>query len=196
MVYRKTTQFSDELIVSQVQQGNEEAMRILVERHRPFVITCICQTVQDRYLAEDIAQEVFVKAYRHIHSFRGDSKFTTWLYRLTKNQMIDILRKKRKEGLVERLEPHHIASFQLHDVADMPEERVMKKEKCEEVHQALRALPEKYRMVMELYHMRQRTYAEIAQMLKMPVRTVETRLYRAKMLFKRAWQEHAGLGAM
>lgn len=98
MVYRKTTQFSDELIVSQVQQGNEEAMRILVERHRPFVITCICQTVQDRYLAEDIAQEVFVKAYRHIHSFRGDSKFTTWLYRLTKNQMIDILRKKRRKA--------------------------------------------------------------------------------------------------
>lgn len=196
MVYRKLTQFSDELIVSQVQQGNEEAMRILVERHRPFVITCICQTVQDRYLAEDIAQDVFVKAYRHIHSFRGDSKFTTWLYRLTKNQMIDILRKKRKEGHVERLEPYHIASIQLHDVTDMPDELIIKKERCEEVRSALRALPEKYRMVMELYHMRQRSYAEIAQVLKMPVRTVETRLYRAKMLFKRAWQERAGIGAM
>ncbi|MCY9512764.1 RNA polymerase sigma factor [Paenibacillus apiarius] len=195
-MYRELMKQSDELLVQHILEGNEEAMSIMVERHRSFVLTCICQTIQDRYLAEDIAQEVFVKAYRHLHTFRGDSKFTTWLYRLTKNQLIDSIRRQHKGGQVERMEPYHIVSLQFHDVSELPEEQVMKRECCEEVRRTLRSLPDKYRMVMELYHMRERTYAEIAEMLKMPIRTVETRLYRAKTLFKRKWTENVGAGVL
>lgn len=74
----------------------------------------------------------------------------------------------------------------------MPEEWVIKRERCEQVRRTLGSLPDKYRTVMVLYHMRQRTYAEIAEQLQMPVRTVETRLYRAKALFKNVWNESVG----
>ncbi|BFH67041.1 MAG: RNA polymerase sigma factor [Paenibacillus dendritiformis] len=182
---------SDEQLVQLILSGNKEGMRILVERHRPFVLTCICQTVQDRHLAEDIAQEVFVKVYRRLHTFRGDSKWTTWLYRLTRNQLIDSLRRQRR-GAADRLEPDTIVALPHQDEEAMPEEWVIKRERCEQVRRTLGSLPDKYRTVMVLYHMRQRSYAEIAEQLKMPVRTVETRLYRAKALFKNVWNESVG----
>ncbi|UHA74738.1 RNA polymerase sigma factor [Paenibacillus sp. 481] len=187
-------QKSDEWIVQRVLEGEKEMMRILVERHRPFVLTCICRTVKDRHLAEDIVQEVFVKAYRALHTYRGDAKFTTWLYRLTCNQMIDSLRKQRRGGRLEQIEYNH-TELLTDGWSNEPEEYVVKQEHCEEVRRTLKQLPDKYRSVMELYHMRQQSYAEIAEKLHMPVRTVETRLYRAKMLFKNAWTQAQTLKA-
>lgn len=183
-------QRTDEWLIQQYKEGNEGAMHELVERHRPFVLTCICRTVSDRYLAEDIAQDVWLKVYRSLHTYRGDAKFTTWLYRLTRNQMIDTLRKWKHQHVemttdtMQHIEGHTDLEPQW---CDMPEERLMTRERTAEVHEVLKQLPMKYRTVMVLYHLRDRSYTEIAEQLSMPVRTVETRLYRAKSLFKRAW---------
>ncbi|MCG7409779.1 sigma-70 family RNA polymerase sigma factor [Paenibacillus sp. ACRRX] len=181
----------DEQLVAQFQQGNTDAFHELVERHQHFVLTCICRTVPDRYLAEDVAQDVWVKVYRSLHTYRGEAKFTTWLYRLTRNQLIDTLRKWKYHHQTELLDQNvHVHSAPVQTLSlwdDVPEERLLKRERCEQVQDTLCKLPIKYRTVMVLYHMRDRSYAEIAEQLAMPVRTVETRLYRAKSLFKRAW---------
>ncbi|TVX86901.1 sigma-70 family RNA polymerase sigma factor [Paenibacillus agilis] len=185
---------SDEQLVQQIIAGEQEAMNTLVERHRRFVLTCICQTVKDRYLAEDIAQDVWIKVYRSLHTFRGEAKFTTWLYRLTRNQLIDTLRKWKfhlqsdslpYEDYRMNLDNELIASEEL------PEEHVLKQERCEQVRETLRNMPLKYRSIMVMYHLRDRSYTEIAEQLSMPVRTVETRLYRAKALFKNGWGQAA-----
>nr|WP_237684628.1 sigma-70 family RNA polymerase sigma factor [Paenibacillus arenosi] len=169
-------------------------MNTLVERHRRFVLTCICQTVKDRHLAEDIAQDVWIKVYRSLHTFRGEAKFTTWLYRLTRNQLIDTLRKWKFHLQADSL-PYEDYRMNLDNelVAsdELPEEHVLKQERCEQVRDTLRNMPLKYRSIMVMYHLRDRSYTEIAEQLSMPVRTVETRLYRAKALFKNGWGQAA-----
>ncbi|WP_337913070.1 RNA polymerase sigma factor [Paenibacillus arenosi] len=185
---------SDEQLVQQIIAGEQEAMNTLVERHRRFVLTCICQTVKDRHLAEDIAQDVWIKVYRSLHTFRGEAKFTTWLYRLTRNQLIDTLRKWKFHLQADSL-PYEDYRMNLDNelVAsdELPEEHVLKQERCEQVRDTLRNMPLKYRSIMVMYHLRDRSYTEIAEQLSMPVRTVETRLYRAKALFKNGWGQAA-----
>ncbi|WP_245583546.1 RNA polymerase sigma factor [Paenibacillus assamensis] len=185
---------SDEQLVQQIIAGEQEAMNTLVERHRRFVLTCICQTVKDRHLAEDIAQDVWIKVYRSLHTFRGEAKFTTWLYRLTRNQLIDTLRKWKYHLQADSL-PYEDYRMNLDNelVAsdELPEEHVLKQERCEQVRDTLRNMPLKYRSIMVMYHLRDRSYTEIAEQLSMPVRTVETRLYRAKALFKNGWGQAA-----
>lgn len=183
-------QLTDEWLIQQYKEGNEGAMQELVERHRPFVLTCICRTVSDRYLAEDIAQDVWLKVFRSLHTYRGDAKFTTWLYRLTRNQMIDTLRKWKHQHIEMTTDTMQHVEGQIDlDLiwSDLPEDRLITRERSQEVLEVLKQLPMKYRTVMVLYHLRDRSYTEIAEQLSMPVRTVETRLYRAKSLFKRAW---------
>ncbi|MBR2569393.1 MAG: sigma-70 family RNA polymerase sigma factor [Paenibacillus sp.] len=183
-------QRTDEWLIQQYKEGNEGAMQELVERHRPFVLTCICRTVSDRYLAEDIAQDVWLKVFRSLHTYRGDAKFTTWLYRLTRNQMIDTLRKWKHQHIEMTTDTMQHVEGQIDlDLiwSDLPEDRLITRERSQEVLEVLKQLPMKYRTVMVLYHLRDRSYTEIAEQLSMPVRTVETRLYRAKSLFKRAW---------
>ncbi|MCR8846276.1 sigma-70 family RNA polymerase sigma factor [Paenibacillus sp. SC116] len=185
---------SDEQLVQQIIAGEQEAMNTLVERHRRFVLTCICQTVKDRHLAEDIAQDVWIKVYRSLHTFRGEAKFTTWLYRLTRNQLIDTLRKWKFHLQTDSLpyEDYRLnLDNELVSSEELPEEHVLKQERCEQVRETLRSMPLKYRSIMVMYHLRDRSYTEIAEQLSMPVRTVETRLYRAKALFKNGWGQAA-----
>lgn len=200
---KKTTKFvytqplqSDLTIIKQFQLGNEEAFHELVNRHRHFVFTCICRTVSDRHLAEDIAQDVWLKVYRSLHTYRGEAKFTTWLYRLTRNQLIDSVRKWKPNQQI-NLQEQDVLDHMLKDTVsnwnDLPEVHVIQLEQCKQVQDTLQKLPLKYRSIMILYHMRERSYAEIAEQLAMPIRTVETRLYRAKTLFKTAWRQTADL---
>ncbi|MGZ9587321.1 RNA polymerase sigma factor [Paenibacillus marinisediminis] len=187
---------TDQSLVIEFQQGNEDAFHELVERHRHFVLTCICRSVTDKYLAEDIAQDVWLKVYRSLHTYRGEAKFTTWLYRLTRNQLIDSIR-KWKPNLQVDLSNRDVTDFMpetsVSHWCDLPEECAIQHEQCQQVQDTLNQLPLKYRSIMVLYHMRERSYAEIAEQMAMPVRTVETRLYRAKSLFKRAWMQTADL---
>lgn len=187
---------SDLCIIEQFQLGNEEAFHELVERHRHFVLTCICRTVSDRYLAEDIAQDVWLKVYRSLHTYRGEAKFTTWLYRLTRNQLIDSIRKwkpNQQINLQDQEAFDHMIDRSVSCWNDLPEEHAIQLEQCKQVQDTLQQLPLKYRSIMILYHMRERSYAEIAEQLAMPIRTVETRLYRAKSLFKTAWRQTADM---
>lgn len=183
-------------IIEQFQMGNEDAFHELVERHRHFVLTCICRTVSDRYLAEDIAQDVWLKVYRSLHTYRGEAKFTTWLYRLTRNQLIDSIRKwkpNQQVNLQDQEAFDHMIDRTVSCWIDLPEEHAIQLEQCKQVQDTLQQLPLKYRSIMILYHMRERSYAEIAEQLAMPIRTVETRLYRAKSLFKTAWRQTADM---
>lgn len=195
-VYMRSPRKSDQALVCQFQQGEEDAFHVLVERHRHFVLTCICRTVSDRYLAEDIAQDVWLKVYRSLHTYRGEAKFTTWLYRLTRNQLIDSIRKWKPNHQI-NLQDQEIANLlperSVSQWEDLPEEHAIQNEQCQLVQETLKQLPVKYRSIMVLYHMRERSYAEIAEQLAMPIRTVETRLYRAKSLFKRAWVQTADI---
>ncbi|MBP3698069.1 MAG: sigma-70 family RNA polymerase sigma factor, partial [Oscillospiraceae bacterium] len=133
------------------------------------------------YDADEAAQEAFVAAWRALPNFRGDAKFSTWLYRLTTNAAIDVMRREKRHQTVGEGEMVDLA-----DDADSPQERVERTEQQEAVQKALATLSEEYREVLLLRYMEELDYAEIAEVLQLPSGTVKSRINRAKAALKTA----------
>ena len=178
---------TDEQLIDQIRQGNQEAYRILVDRHKNYIYTLLFRELGHRETAEDLAQEVFIKLYRYLPHFRGESKFTTWMYRLAINTLTDYRRSQQRKPLTSLIDS--IKSRFRSPAEEEPEERLVLKEEQLEVQKVLSKMKDNYRIILELYHMRQLSYQEIADILEIPIRTVETRLYRAKQQFERLWTE-------
>lgn len=179
-------QLTDEQLVDQIRQGDDDAYRLLIERHKNYIYTLVYRMVEHRETAEDLTQDIFIKLYRSIIYFRGESKFTTWLYRLAVNVVTDYRRaQKRKphQTIVDKLK----GWFGSRD--EEPEAVAIQKEQQHMVQRLLSELPDKYRLILYLYHYKQLSYQEISEITELPLKTIETRLYRGKALLKQKWQE-------
>lgn len=179
----------DEALVFQAQEGNMEAFAALVERHKGRVYRTLYQVVGNAEDAQDLAQEVFVKLFRSLSSYRGDAAFTTWLHRLTLNLSFDWLRARKRRPLSVPLEPppdwEEAKPTELVSPDEGPEELALRAERRQNLRQAILKLSDDYREVVLLYHFHHLSYQQIGERLGMPVRTVETRLYRARAQLKR-----------
>lgn len=183
-----TTQ-RDERLAVEAQQGNMKAFAVLVERHQGRVYRTLYQVVGDEQDAQDLTQEVFLKVYRALGGYRGDAAFTTWLHRLTLNLAFDWLRARRRRPLQVPLEPPAEEERSVREIpspGEGPEEAALRNERRRRLQEAIQALPLDYREVVLLYHFHHLSYQQIADRLNAPVRTVETRLYRAKQLLRKA----------
>ncbi|MFE5323377.1 RNA polymerase sigma factor [Paenibacillus sp. NPDC056579] len=177
---------TDEQLVDRIRQGDEEAYRFLIERHKNYIYTLVYRMVEHRETAEDLTQEIFIKLYRSLVHFRGDAKFTTWVYRLTVNLVTDYRRaqhRKPYEAILDKVKGW-FGSRQ-----EEPEAVALQKEEQQTVQKLLSELPDKYRLILYLYHYKQLSYQEIADVTQLPLKTIETRLYRGKALLKQKWQE-------
>jgi len=131
--------------------------------------------------AEDVAQEAFLRAYRGLGAFRGDARFSTWLYRITWNLCADWLRRHRRAGR----DDHSIEeAIELADGRVDVEKGLLAAEEKRAVRETLGSLDEKYRSVVVLLYYQKMSYEEISDVLGIPLKTVETRLYRARRLLK------------
>lgn len=182
-------ELTDEELVEQIRQGHQEAYRELVERHKSYVFTLIYRMVNHRETAEDLSQDVFLKVYKTILHFRGEAKFTTWLYRLTVNLISDYHRSQRKRPLEAMLDK---VSHWFGDRSKEPDHQVILREEQQGIQMLLVSLPLKYRMILYLYHYKQLSYQEITVITQLPLKTVETRLYRGKALLRKKWIEVYG----
>ncbi|MDF2649644.1 MAG: polymerase sigma70 factor [Paenibacillus sp.] len=177
---------TDEQLIDRVRQGHSDAYRVLVERHKSYIYTLVYRMVGHKETAEDLTQEVFVKLFRSLAHFRGDAKFTTWLYRMTTNLVTDFRRsQKRKpyEALLDKMKGWFT------DAREQPEEMAMLKDEQERMQALLSELPDKYRLIMYLFHYKQLSYQEMSEVTGLPVKTLETRLYRGKAMLKEKWLE-------
>ncbi|KQX51481.1 MULTISPECIES: RNA polymerase sigma factor [unclassified Paenibacillus] len=177
---------TDEQLIDWVRQGHSDAYRILVERHKSYIYTLVYRMVGHKETAEDLTQEVFVKLFRSLAHFRGDAKFTTWLYRMTTNLVTDFRRsQKRKpyEALLDKMKGWFT------DAREQPEEMAMLKDEQERMQALLSELPDKYRLIMYLFHYKQLSYQEMSEVTGLPMKTLETRLYRGKAILKEKWLE-------
>ena len=172
----------DEALAAKAQQGDREAFTTLVERHKNRVYYTILRMVGHEQDASDLAQDVFVKLYRTLGQYRSESAFTTWLHRLAVNTGLDWLRSRQRRPLEVPLEEPEHAGDDLQEMAVRQEQR-------ERLLAAVRALPPDYRTVVLMRHFHQLSYEEIARRTGAPVRTVETRLYRARALLREALSE-------
>ena len=169
------------LLISRARGGDREAFGALVEQYRDNVYRLAYRMCGNAYDADEAAQEAFVAAWRALPNFRGDAKFSTWLYRLTTNAAIDVMRREKRHKAVGDGEMVDLA-----DDADSPQETVERTEQQEAVQKALATLSEEYREVLLLRYMEELDYAEIAEVLQLPSGTVKSRINRAKAALKTA----------
>lgn len=174
---------NDEYIIRLVLNGQVEAYSELVDRYKNMIYDLCYKYSYDYNEAQDLSQETFIKAYRKLESFRSCSSFSTWLYRIGVNTCIDWTRKNKRTPSTISIDEDQYTE-RLPSQSPAPEELIVSTERRELVRSVIHDLPEKYRTVIILYNYKNLSCGEISQILGIPIKTVETRLYRAKKMLK------------
>jgi RNA polymerase sigma factor (sigma-70 family) len=187
----KSDQWSDDELIERVRTGETRLFEELVRRYQDPVYGMALRFVGSESDAQDIAQEAFLRAFRGMAGFKGEARFSTWLYRITYNLCADWLRRQRKPG--RRPAPLPEADEVADDRVDL-EEGLLAREEREKVRGALDGLDGIYRTVILLLYYQKLSYEQIAGVLGVPLKTVETRLYRARRMLREALVEEAGQG--
>jgi RNA polymerase sigma-70 factor (ECF subfamily) len=174
---------SDQQLVQRVQKGDKAAFDLLVRKYQHRVLKLVGRFVNDSAEAEDVAQEAFLKAYRALAAFRGDSAFYTWLYRIAINTAKNALVANRRRPVdfdLDLQDPdQHDRQSMLKD-SDTPEGVLLTDEIREVVERALEQLPEDLRTAIVLRELEGLSYEEIAEAMDCPVGTVRSRIFRAR----------------
>jgi len=176
---------SDQLLVLRVQSGDQKAFELLVAKYQRRIFRLISRFVRDAALAEDVAQETFLRAYRAIGQFRGDSQFYTWLYRIAvntaKKSLSDSARDPviRESSTISEDGETFVSGEQLTDM-ETPEAVLASREIARTVNAAMEALPEDLRTAIALREIEGMSYEDIAQAMNCPVGTVRSRIFRAR----------------
>jgi RNA polymerase sigma-70 factor (ECF subfamily) len=169
---------SDDDLIALTLSGRGEAFETLVGRYERAVYHLAFRTMREAEEAKDAAQEAWIKAYRALASFRPGAKFATWIFTICYRVCCDRLAKRKRFS---GEEPPDIA-----DPAAGPEQALEAAEDASRLRAAIAGLPEKYRIVITLFHLQGRQYDEIAAVLDLPLGTVKTHLFRAKDLLRAA----------
>jgi len=178
-----SNQASDKKLVERVQKGDKGAFDLLVLKYQHKIVNLIMRYVRDPELALDIAQEAFIKAYRALPRFRGDSAFYTWMYRIAVNTAKNHLAAQRRRPMDVELDLQDPEQYDLHaklKETDTPEGLALGNELRETVERAIAALPEDLRTAIVLRELEGMSYEEIAQTMDCPVGTVRSRIFRAR----------------
>lgn len=172
------TAVDDRRLVDRARQGDQDAFAQLVERHTKLVYSLALQKVQNHHDAEEVAQTVFLRAWQALPSFRGDAAFATWLYRLTSNACVDLLRQRQRRGEPLSLQDPHLPQVAGH--GPDPAELAHRQEQRAALMDAIDRLPDHARSVLLLREMEGLSYEEIARTLDIQLGTVRSRLARAR----------------
>lgn len=183
-----STGLNDNEIISKVLNGDQQAYAGLVNRYQNYVFTLTLRMIKSREDAEEVAQDIFIKAYRSLPNFRGDSKFSTWLYTIVNTTCITFLRKKK-------LDVHSLDDEKHFEVADnidsgMRANQVEQKSRATMVSSAISLLSPDDAEVITLFYKAEQSLDEIATVLGIEVNTAKVRLHRARTRLKEKMQLH------
>jgi len=179
---------NDNEILSRVLQGDQQAYAEIVKRYQSFVFTIALRYTPNREDAEEIAQDSFVKAYRSLADFRGDSKFSTWLYTIVTTTSLTFLRKKKID--VQSLDNEKV--FEVADSQDsgFKANQIEQKSRVNMVNKAIALLSPEDAQVITLFYKGEQSLDEIVQILGMEPNTVKVRLHRARQRLKDKLEKH------
>ncbi len=178
----------DSRLIRAALRGDDQAYRQLMDKYHDQIYNFIYRMVHDHEQVEDLTQESFIKAFQSLKSFNEEFAFSTWLYKIATNNSIDFIRKRKLQMYsidkpVESKDSDF--TFELPDETYEADKEVIRSQRATMLRNAINALPEKYRKVIQLRHMEERSYEEIAGMLKLPIGTVKAHIFRAReLLFK------------
>jgi len=192
----------DLTLVKRVKTGDQRAFKLLVERYQRKIYAVALGMVKDKEEARDISQEAFVKVYKYLDHFKGDSSFYTWLYRITVNISIDALRKKQalRGEQVELDEAVKMDTAEANigalgsRLGTNPQKSALRKELAEKIQQALETVPEKHRAILLLREVEGMSYEDLSRTLQIPKGTVMSRLFHARTKVQKILSEYLELG--
>ena len=179
---------ADREVVELAKAGREVAYRELLRRYERPVFALIYRMVRDRALAEDLAQETFIKVLNALESYRPDYKFSSWIFKIANNAAIDQLRRHQLDTLSLDGAPHartpdevEATALQAADHGESPLEELESRETGSAIERAISRLRPEYRTAILLRHVEGRSYEEIAEVMDLPLGTVKTYIHRARL---------------
>ena len=183
-----STGLGDNEIISKVLKGEQNAYAELVNRYQAYVFTLTLRMIKSREDAEEVAQDVFIKAYRSLADFRGESKFSTWLYTITNTTCITFLRKKK-------LDVHSLDNEKVFEIADSKDScfranLVEQKSRVNMVNEAIAMLSPDDAEIITLFYKAEQNLEEISRILRLETNTVKVRLHRARTRLKEKMEKN------
>lgn len=180
-------------VVALAQRGRDDAFRELIRRYERPVFSLIFRMVRDRELAEDLAQDAFIKVLNHIDRYRPEFKLSSWLFKIANNVAIDHLRRRQLDTISMSGSPHALTadaieatSFEVAGQQETPLQEMEARELGSAIEQAIARLRPEYRSCIMLRHVEGRSYEEIAATLDLPLGTVKTYIHRARNELRKA----------
>ena len=180
-------------VVRLAQEGRETAFRELVRRYERPVFSLVFRMVRDREMAEDLAQDAFIKVLNHIDKYSPEFKFSSWLFKIANNVAIDWMRRKKLDTISMDGSPHatsaaeiEATTFDLSGQQESALDELTARELGTSIEQAIAKLRPEYRSCIMLRHVEGRSYEEIATTLDLPLGTVKTYIHRARHELRRA----------
>ena len=180
---KRPLESSDQELIAAVLDGSEPAFAALVDRYKDRVFRLLTRYCRDQIECEDLAQEVFLKVFRKLHTFQQESAFFTWLYRITVNAATDHISRSSYRRL-RIVDDEHVLDPGTRDDSANPAAPLMANELAAVTRQIVDSLPEKFRTILVLREFEDLSYNQIADVLQIQLGTVESRLFRARQRFK------------
>lgn len=177
------SQQTDQQLVSRVQKGDRRAFDLLVIKYQPKILSLIGRFVYDASECQDIAQEAFIKAYRALPNFRGDSQFYTWLYRIAVNTAKNYLVSRGRKAPTQGVDPEDAENFYEGAAFRDTEtpDRLLQRDRLKKViFSSIAELPEELRIAISLRELDGMSYEEISEVMDCPIGTVRSRIFRAR----------------
>lgn len=183
------TEQTDQQLVERVQRGDKRAFDLLVLKYQHKILALVTRFVHDSHEAQDVAQEAFIKAYRALANFRGDSAFYTWLYRIAintaKNYLVARGRRPPDSDIAADEAEYHDGDSALKDIHS-PERDMLRNEIEQMINRTLQLLPDDLRTALTLREFEGLSYEDIAAVMSCPVGTVRSRIFRAREAIDKA----------
>ena len=174
----------DQVLVERAQRGEKQAFELLVVKYQRRLVRLLSRFIRDAAEVEDVAQEAFIKAYRALPSFRGDSAFYTWLYRIgintAKNHLVSMGRRAPTTTSVDNEEAEGLEDGDQLREMNTPEAELMTRQIAATVNMTMDELPEELRTAITLREIEGLSYEEIAEIMNCPIGTVRSRIFRAR----------------
>ena len=182
-------------LIQGLKNGEEAAFKYLVDTYRDRIFNTAIGIVQNAEDAEDVAQEVFIQVYRSIHSFKGESKLSTWMYRIATTRSLDLLRNrksKKRFGFIQRL--FGDGNEPLYELPDFnhPGVTMDRKENAAKLFKAIARLPENQKTAFTLHKLEDLSYQEVSEVMQTSIAAVESLMHRAKQNLRKMLEKESG----
>jgi len=168
---------NDQILINQIIAGDTNAFTLLVDRYKDLVFTLALRMLKNREEAEEVSQDTFIKTYRSLHKFKGDSKFSTWIYKVAYNSCLDQIKKNKKH-----LNNVEINEFTKHQVKTMDNafDALVEEERNQLIQDCLHVLPSDDSFLLTLYYFEEQSLDEIANIVGLTANNVKVKIFRSR----------------